>query len=54
MNLFNRILTKYNNDGLDGIFYTILRLMNVKVPYANLLDKKRFIISQNIKKNAKT
>ena len=53
MSFFKKIFFKYNNDGLDGIVFSLLRFFKVKVPYANLLEKRRLYISQNIKKKVK-
>ena len=46
--MLNKILNKVKTDGLDGIWFRILRLFNRDIVYNNLFEKKKYEISLNL------
>ena len=46
--MLKKIFNKVKTDGLDGIWFRILRLFNRDIVYNNLFEKKKYELSLNL------
>ena len=47
---FRRIIKNFKIDGLDGFFYRLLKKLNFKIKYLNIIEKNKYNLDQRILK----
>ena len=47
---FRRIIKNFKIDGFDGFFYRLLKKLNFKIKYLNIIEKNKYNLDQRILK----